>query len=179
MRNLRFSLASLATALFLTGAGFYAHERNQERAEDLASRDTSIPHFASLRFDEVHLRRGPGRNHRIIQTYQKKTLPVEVLGESGRWKKVRDFRGTEGWIHANQISLTRYAVLRPWDEGARLTIVAEPDDEAAPRAYVTAPSLLSLRTCDGTFCEVSISNKDGYIRQAHLWGVYPGEDYKR
>jgi uncharacterized protein YraI len=52
----------------------------------------------------VNFREGPGTEHRIISTLIPNT-PVEIIGESGDWLKVK-VDGREGFVHRNYVSLT-------------------------------------------------------------------------
>ena len=38
--------------------------------------------------------------------------------------------------------------------------------------------IANVRSCDGRWCYVSITNFRGYIEQKKLWGVYEGEVLK-
>ena len=47
---------------------------------------------------KANVRSGPGTNHDIlwsVGTY----YPFDVLKKSGRWYKIRDFEGDEGWMY--------------------------------------------------------------------------------
>src|SRR5258708_33603071 len=38
-------------------------------------------------------------------------MPGEVLAEFGNWRKIRDWQGTEGWVHQSMLSGRRYAIV--------------------------------------------------------------------
>jgi uncharacterized protein YraI len=52
----------------------------------------------------LNFRTGPGTGHPIITTLKPNT-PVEIIGESGDWLKVK-VDGKEGFVHRNYVSLT-------------------------------------------------------------------------
>jgi SH3-like domain-containing protein len=72
---------------------------------------SSLPRFVSLRSDEVNLRTGPGVRYPVDWVLQRKYMPVEVLAEFENWRKVRDWQGTEGWVHQSNLSGRRYAII--------------------------------------------------------------------
>lgn len=117
---------------------------------------------------------------------------MEVLREHERWRQVRDSDGETGWILRTLISQRRTALVAPWvlkertrrkatattneDSAAQLiSMRSGPRDRATPIARLEAGTLVSLKTCDGTWCEVSIGRFSGYVEQDQLWGVYPKE----
>ena len=57
-----------------------------------------IPRFVSLKSDEVNLRIGSSTNYPIILKYVTKNMPIEIIDEYERWRKIRDIKGNEGWI---------------------------------------------------------------------------------
>ena len=66
-----------------------------------------LPRFVSLRSDKVHMRTGPGVRYPIDWVYKRQNMPMEVVAEFGTWRKVRDFQGTEGWMHQSMLSNKR------------------------------------------------------------------------
>jgi SH3-like domain-containing protein len=50
--------------------------------------------------NRANVRSGPGTNHEILW-FVGKYYPVDTLKKSGRWRKIRDFEGDEGWIHSS------------------------------------------------------------------------------
>ena len=58
-----------------------------------------IPRFVALRSDKVFLRSGPGLRYPKVWIYQRRNMPMEVVSEFDTWRKVRDWEGSEGWVH--------------------------------------------------------------------------------
>ena len=58
-----------------------------------------LPRFVSLRASEVNMRIGPGTEYEISWIYRRKSMPVEILEEFSTWRKIRDWEGSEGWVH--------------------------------------------------------------------------------
>jgi len=55
-----------------------------------------LPRFVSLRAKAVNMRTGPGVRYLVDWVYKRRNMPMEVVKESGTWRKVRDFQGTQG-----------------------------------------------------------------------------------
>jgi len=67
----------------------------------------------------ANIRSGPGTNHNILWSAEK-YYPFDVLKKSGRWYKIRDFEGDEGWIHVSLLRQIPAVVVK-----ARLVNVRE------------------------------------------------------
>ena len=141
-----------------------------------------LPRFVSLRSDKVFVRVGPGPDYKIAFTFQHAGLPVEIYQETETWRRVRDSEGTTGWVFHALLSSRRTALVLPWEAKDAKTSGAEvrarKSDTAAVVAVVEAGVLANIRTCDGTWCEVTIGNVSGFLEQKKLWGVYPAEIVK-
>lgn len=134
-----------------------------------------VPRFVSLKADRVNLREGPSKDHRTTWIYERAGLPVEITGEYGMWRKVRDSDGTEGWVLHNLLSGRRTAIVAPWKKAEVFTLYVRAADDSAPAARLQPGVIGTIKTCDGEWCEIYGEGFDGYIRQTDLWGVYPNE----
>src|SRR6516165_2822675 len=63
-----------------------------------------VPRFVSLRSDQVNLRVGPGENYPIEWVLTRKEMPVEIVKEFENWRMIRDWQGTEGWVHERMLT---------------------------------------------------------------------------
>ena len=172
------------TAAGLIGCGLMAGLATIAATPDAArAADTIYPKFFSLKSNPVNLRKGPGTKYPKAWVFRREGLPVEVLRAHGRWRHVRDSDGATGWILRTLISSRRTALVEPWllkEEAAsnlpRLTLML---DRASGRsrtvAQLEAGTLVSLKSCDGQWCHVSIDRFRGYVEQKRLWGIYPRE----
>ena len=144
----------------------------------------TLPRFVSLKFDRVDLRQGPGTDYPAAWVFQRVGMPVEVIGEVADWRQVRDADGTTGWVLGVMLSGRRTALVEPWqlktDPARRApTAMRVADrDSAAAVAHAEAGVLANVATCDGQWCRVSIGKVRGFIEQAKLWGIAPGEIVK-
>jgi SH3-like domain-containing protein len=132
-----------------------------------------LPRFVSLRADEVNLRTGPGLRYPIEWVYTRKNLPVEVIAEYDVWRKVRDWQGTEGWVHESMLSSRRMMVVMGTPRKLR-----ESDNDHARTLAVVDPGVIGhLDRCPGgdAYCEIEINGIHGWLRRDQIWGVYPDE----
>src|ERR1700745_725467 len=71
-----------------------------------------LPRFVSLRSDQVNLRVGPGENYPIQWVLTRKEMPVEIIREFEHWRMIRDWQGTEGWVHERMVTGKRAVVVK-------------------------------------------------------------------
>jgi SH3-like domain-containing protein len=168
-------------------------ENNLTRSPPTPSRSTGmakgtvtglpLPRFVSLKSNRVNLRVGPGRDYPTTWVFQKATLPVEITAEFETWRRIRDSEGTEGWVLHSLLSGRRTALVMPWAKKGQMAPFYEDMREDAPvLAQLTPGVLLSIKSCTGTWCSVTLApdygRQAGYIKQEHLWGAYPQEEVK-
>lgn len=132
-----------------------------------------LPRFVSLRSDEVNLRAGPGVRYPIDWIYARKDLPVEVIAEFEAWRKIRDWQGTEGWVHQSMLTGRRMMVVMGQARSLRTS-----DADSADPVAVAEPGVLGrIMQCprNRDFCRVEIGHTQGWLRRDEMWGVYKGE----
>jgi SH3-like domain-containing protein len=134
-----------------------------------------IPRFVSLKAEKVNVRRGPSSDHPVAWVFQRKGMPVEIVAEFENWRRIRDSDGSEGWILQNLLAGKRTAVVAPWRKGETLPLHASADAGSSVVAKLGVGVVSDVVTCTGDWCEVTVDGYDGWIEQASLWGVYPGE----
>lgn len=135
-----------------------------------------LPRFASLRSDEVNLRSGPGVRYPVDWVYTRRDLPVEVIAEFEAWRKIRDWQGTEGWVHESMLSSRRMVVVI----GEQRRLLNAPDETAPALALVDPNVVGRLLDCPRgrAFCKVAFASYQGWLRRDSLWGIYPGEYFE-
>ena len=144
-----------------------------------------IPRFVSLKAQSVRFRVGPGKQYEIAWLYKKRGLPVEVIQEFDRWRRVRDADGTTGWVLHSLLAARRTAVVAPWDREldrqgrlVRARIHAghrKANSDAAVKARFQAGVVGDLVSCQGGWCELKVDDMSAWMPQSKLWGTYPGE----
>jgi len=164
MRSTVFRIALFAIALLLPLAPLAAAPEQS---------GLPVPRYVSLRADKANMRAGPGDQYPIKWVYQRPGMPLEILAEYFNWRRVRDWQGTEGWMHASMLTGRRYAVIT----GEARTLRAKPDAASPPVATVEPSVVARVRECRAAspWCELEIKGIRGWLQRGSLWGVYPEE----
>ncbi|MCW8835468.1 MAG: SH3 domain-containing protein [Rhodospirillales bacterium] len=158
----------LLLAFVLATFGEIAAALAQQRGSGLP-----LPRFVSLRSDEVNMRTGPSVRYPVEWVYKRQGLPMEVVAEFDTWRKVRDWRGSQGWVHQSMLSSARTVIITGKDR----TLRARPDSRAAPMALLESGVVGELEECqkDDVWCRIQVNGYDGWIRRVEIWGVYSDE----
>jgi SH3-like domain-containing protein len=132
-----------------------------------------LPRFASLRTDEVNLRRGPGTRYPIDWVYKRRDLPVEIEREFEVWRLVTDPDGTKGWVHQATLTGRRSFIVT----GAERVLRHEASDTSAPVARLKPGVIGHIRSCDGgsDWCQMQVGEYRGYLKREEFWGALPNE----
>ncbi len=135
-----------------------------------------LPRFVSLRADEVKMRAGPGVQYPVEWVYHRQRLPVEIIAEYQTWRKVRDWQGTQGWMHQSLLAGNRTFVVT----GDVRTIRERAAPDSGPVARAEAGVIGRLIECpeDGIWCRVESEGHEGWLRQVDFWGAHRGEVVK-
>lgn len=185
---MRRQIASLALAALVIPALLTSTIAQERTGTDSG---LPLPRFVSLKSGKVNMRVGPGRDYKVEWEYQRSGLPVEIIAEFDRWRRVRDAQGTEGWVYGALLSGRRTVVVAPWlagsaGEGAGETIpfvALRSSAEGTSRVVARLEPGVTARAtvCDGTWCRVEPHADrvpSGWMRQSDLWGAYPGEAFE-
>ncbi len=133
-----------------------------------------LPRFVSLASDKVNLRAGPGFRYPIAWVFTRRSVPVEIVGEFGLWRRVRDHEGAEGWVHKALLSGRRTIMVVGGERGLRRA-----PDAAAPLLARAEPGVHgSLLGCAEEWCEVRLASIRGWIARDHLWGIHSSERFE-
>lgn len=132
-----------------------------------------LPRFVSLRAQEVNMRAGPGVQYPVEWVYKRRYLPMEIIAEYQTWRKVRDWRGTQGWIHQSMLGGRRSVIIT----GAIRTLRAEPDAKSRAIARMEPGVIGKLEKCpaEGGWCRVEVEGRRGWLRRVDFWGVQSSE----
>ncbi len=160
---MRRTLAAVSLCLLLVPA--------PTSATEVGASGLPLPRFVSLAAGEVNARTGPGLRYPVSWVFVRRAMPVEVVAEFEQWRRVRDHEGVEGWVHRALLSGRRTVVVT----GGKRTLYSGPSAATAPVARAEAGVQGRLRRCRGEWCDVAFSSMHGWMRRAHLWGVYGDE----
>ncbi|MGQ0663405.1 MAG: SH3 domain-containing protein [Pseudomonadota bacterium] len=159
----------LALAFVALALGALAPGGGAARGEALP-----LPRYVSLRADEVNLRTGPGVRYPVEWILTRKHLPVEVLVEFENWRKIRDWQGTEGWVHQSMLSGRRSMIVT----GDIRPLRRRPDPGAPVVARLEPGVVGQVVECQDQWCRVEAGGAKGWMTRAEFWGVYPNETLK-
>jgi SH3-like domain-containing protein len=150
-------------------------EAKHDSSAKLGPSGLELPRFVSLKTDVVNVRRGPSNDHEVAWVFRRKGLPVEIIAEFEHWRRIRDSEGEEGWVYQSLLAGNRTAIVEPWKEGTTVALRKEPQSAAPAVAMLKSGVIAEVEKCTGQWCELSVGGYDGWIDQAALFGVYPGE----
>jgi SH3-like domain-containing protein len=132
-----------------------------------------LPRYVSLRAGEVNLRTGPGVQYPVDWVYLRQNLPMEIIAEYGTWRKVRDWQGTQGWVHQSMVSGLRTLIIT----GNTRTVRRKADAQSKPIAILEAGVIGKLLSCPDLngWCRVDVAGQKGWLRRVDFWGVLKNE----
>jgi len=135
-----------------------------------------LPRFVSLRAAEVNLRTGPGVQYPVEWIFQRESLPVEIIKEYRTWRLVRDWEGTQGWMHQSMLSGKRTFLVT---NKAR-TIRGNPEAKGKAIAIVEPGTVGEVLACPASsgWCQVRIKGLEGWLRRVDFWGTSRNEVFE-
>ncbi|MGF1595182.1 MAG: SH3 domain-containing protein [Kiloniellaceae bacterium] len=133
-----------------------------------------LPRFVTLRADEVNLRTGPGTRYPIDWVYRRRGMPVEIVDEFDTWRRIRDWQGTEGWVHQSMVQGQRGVLVT----GDRHVLHRRPDAASPGVALIDAGVVGVLERCLGEWCEVRLGSFTGWLARSAFYGLYPEEAFE-
>jgi len=143
--------------------------------------DQNVPRFASLRSGLVNSRSGPGKKYPIEWVYKQKKAPIEIIQafeyQQDLWYKVRDWEGSESWVHHSMISKDRTAkVINPEVNN----VYAKPSYDAKIVAKVEDGVVAQIKKCpsEKEFCLLKFKQAEGWMPRKFLYGIYEEEVVK-
>lgn len=134
----------------------------------------ALPRFASLRSNHINARSGPGARYPIEWVYMQKSAPVEIIAEFELWRKIKDWQGSESWVHKSMLTGKRFVkVITPGENN----IYAKDDYNAKVIAKVEDEVVGEIKKCpvNTNFCLVQFDSIDGWMPRQNLYGIYPDE----
>ena len=133
-----------------------------------------LPRFVSLRSNHINARTGPGSRYPIEWVYMQSSAPVEIIAEFELWRKIKDWQGSESWVHKSMLSGKRSVkVVSPGENN----IFAKDDYKAKIIAKVEDEVVGEIKKCpaNNSFCLVQFDTITGWLPRQNLYGIYPDE----
>ena len=130
-----------------------------------------IPRFVSLKAEEGNVRRGPSLSHRIDWVFTRRNMPLEITGEYGHWRRVRDRDGQGGWVHYSLLSGVRHVIV----EQDMTPLLIKPDPESPVNAMAESGVIARLESCGLYWCRIAAGGNRGWVEKRKIWGIRPDE----
>lgn len=126
------------------------------------------------------MRVGPGTNHPVEWRFERRDLPVQIIGEFQLWRRIRDVDGAEGWVHSSTLAGRRTVLIRPQGGAAEATLRRRAEENGLAVARLRPGVIARIRECEAgsAWCEVQVGGHRGYLRRAEMWGVGAEEEIK-
>ena len=151
--------------IIITAALSHAADAQQQR---------KTPYWASIAASEALMRTGPGKTYPAKWLYRRADLPIKVLEVYPSWRKIQDPDGEVGWMLVNLLSDTRTALVR----GNEPRPMYEAADPGSRVRFLAEPCVVGRLTgCEGSWCELEVRGRRGYISKGHIWGADPDESF--
>lgn len=160
------ALALVAGAALVSGAAWAETARGPVT-------NLPLPRFVTLKAHEANVRRGPSLTHRIDWVFTARGMPLEVVGEYGHWRRVRDRDGVGGWVHYTLLSGARAGLV----ETGRTALQARPDPASQVNAELEAGVIVALDRCGAVWCQGKAGGYRGWVAKLALWGVGADETF--
>ena len=139
-----------------------------------AAQDKTPPYWASIASGDARMRPGPGRHYPGIWLYKRRDLPIRVIQVYPNWRKIEDPDGQQGWMLVTLLSDRRTGIVKP---GEPRDIHTKPDANAPVRYRAEHGVVGRLAKCNGSWCQIQIGARKGWIAQSEIWGVTDGETF--
>ena len=165
------TILSIALAFILCG------NINPAFAEEESESGLAIPRMVSLRSSLINARSGPGSRYPIEWVYKQKGAPVEIIAEFELWRQIRDWEGSQSWVHKAMLSGRRFArVTTPGENN----IYAKPEENSEIIARVEDGVVGEIDKCPEAkgMCLIKFDNIEGWMPRKSLFGIYDDEVIK-
>ncbi|MBE6452259.1 MAG: hypothetical protein E7012_02070 [Alphaproteobacteria bacterium] len=165
---MRTVLMIVSAILFATGFA------NAQESTDNTEKGLSVPRFVSLRSNHINARSGPGTRYPIEWVYMQASAPVEIIAEFELWRKIKDWQGSESWVHKSMLAGKRFVkVVAPGENN----IYAKDDYKAKVIAKVEDEVIGEIKKCpvNNSFCLLQFDSISGWMPRQNLYGIYPDE----
>lgn len=133
--------------------------------------EISLSEMLSVKGDNVNLRSGPGKKY-IVKWEYGDGFPLVVIKKKGRWVKVKDFEGDQGWIHKNLLVDKPHMIVKAnRNQNQSVNIRKQPGTQAkiVGKAYYGVV-FSTLKQKSGWVHVKHNTGLEGWIKRSLLWG---------
>ena len=132
---------------------------------------TSLAEMLSVKGDKVNLRSGPGKKY-IVKWEYGDGVPLVVIKKKGKWFKVKDFEGDQGWVHKNLlVDKPRMIVKANRNQNQSINIRKQPGTKGkiVGKAYYGVV-FTTIKQRSGWVHVKHDTGLKGWIKRSLLWG---------
>lgn len=146
----------------------------EESVEDGGETGLNLPRMVSLRSNLINARSGPGARYPIEWVYMQKGAPVEITAEFELWRKIKDWQGSESWVHKSMLSSNRSIKVTALGEN---NIYQKPDSSSRIIGKAEDEVVGEVKKCpeNSNFCLIKFDIIEGWVSKNAIFGVYPKE----
>ena len=170
-------MKALLTTFIALGIIFGYINTANAAEENESETGLALPRMVSLRSSLINVRSGPGNRYPIEWVYKQKGAPVEIIAEFELWRKIRDWEGSETWVHKAMLSGRRFIkVINPGENN----IYAKPENTSRIIAKAEDGVVGEIEKCptpDG-MCLIKFDTIQGWMPRKGLFGIYKNEVIK-
>lgn len=168
MKMMKNSVKCNRSAARMAGMGVAVFAAASMIAQSAAAQsEKKTPYWASIKADEARMRTGPSTEFPVKWVYQRKDLPVKVVGVHSVWRKVEDPDGDQGWVHVSLLRPKRTAVVI----GTSIGNLREEPSPTARIAWRVEPGVVGgIDDCQKGYCRFDNAGRIGYIETDLLYG---------
>lgn len=145
-----------------------------ENLPDDTESGLALPRMVSLRSNLINARSGPGARYPIEWVYRQKGAPVEIIAEFELWRKIRDWDGSETWVHKSMLSGKRSVKMTAKGES---NIYDKEDYQSQVIAKAEDGVVGDIKKCPAgsSFCLVQFGTIEGWVPRSNFFGAYRDE----
>ena len=93
---------------------------------------------------------------------------MKIIFEYLRWRKIEDFEGYTGWVHASLLSGKKSLIII----GDNVPLRERPVKDASSIAYLQRHVLVFPELCKKAWCKVEINSYNGWVDRELVWGDF-------
>ena len=155
--------------------GFVTFNAKAEELPDDSETGLALPRMVSLRSNMINARSGPGARYPISWVYRQKGAPVEIVAEFELWRKIKDWKGSESWVHKSMLTGKRTAKLIGLGEN-NIYNAADYNSKVIAKAEEEVVGSIEKCPAGNEFCLLNFDNKiEGWVPKSNLFGIYKDE----
>ncbi len=145
------------------------------QAADSSESGLELPRMVSLRSDLINGRSGPDTKYPIEWIYKQKGMPVEIINEFGLWRQIKDWEGSECWVHKSMLTGRRFVKVTNLGEN---NIYNSDDYGSKVIAKVEDGVVGEVKECKkgNNFCLIKFGTIEGWVPKNILFGIYKDEN---